>query len=118
MSHRLALFLLVVASMLAPTACSLNLQLLPENLVSTGTSFVLKGTATVLDSNGPCLAWIGDNGIIYHLFQSPTVENAVFDHITTPGVTSRLQIATRTDLQVSCQVGTIVEVLNVLEVVN
>ncbi len=118
MSRRLAPFSLVVALLFASAACTLNVQLLPENLVTTGTPFVIKGTAAVLDNNGPCLAWIGDNGIIYHLFQGPTVENAVFDHLNTPGVTSRLQIATRTDLQVSCQVGTIAQVVSVLEVVN
>ena len=79
---------------------------------------MVKGTSVVLDHKGPCLAWLGDNGITYHLFQNPRVENAVFDHITTPGVTSRLQLSTRNDLQVACQIGTIVEVLNVLEVVE
>jgi hypothetical protein len=92
--------------------------LLPDNFVSTGTSFVIKGTMTVQDNNGPCLVWMGDNGIAYHLFQTPSVENATFDHIMTPGVTSRLQIATRDDIPVACQVGTVVEVLNVLEVLD
>jgi hypothetical protein len=102
----------------APTACTINATLLPDNLVSTGTSFVVKGTMTLQAGQGPCLVWMGDNGIAYHLFQTPSVENATFDHINTPGVTSRLQIATRDDIPVACQVGTVVEVLNVLEVIN
>lgn len=102
----------------SPTACTINASLLPDDLVSTGTSFVVKGTMTVQDRNGPCLVWMGDNGIAYHLFQTPSVENAIFDRIITPGVTSRLQVATRSDIPVACQVGTVVEVLNVLEIVN
>ncbi len=118
MKRRLALSSFAVTLVLVPTACSINAQLLPDDFVSTGTPFVLKGTTIVLDNNGPCLAWIGDNGITYHLFQTPSVDNAAYDRVTTPGVTSRLQLATRDDLQVTCQVGTIVEVLSVLEVVN
>ena len=118
MKRRVVLLSLVLSLLLASTSCTINAQLLPDNFISTGSSFVVKGTATVLDNNGPCLAWIGDNGITYHLFQTPSVENATFDRVTTPGVTSRLQLATRDDLQVACQVGIIVEVLNVLEVVN
>jgi len=118
MKRRVVLLSLIVALLLAPAACSINAQLPPHNFITTGSSFVVKGTATILDNNGPCPAWIGDNGITYHLFQTPTVDNALFDHITTPGVTSRLQLATRDDLQVACRVGTIVEVLNVLEAVN
>jgi len=118
MRARVALLLLGPMLALGAIGCSINAQLLPDALVSTGTPFVVKGTATVLDNNGPCLAWIGENGITYHLFQTSSVDNATFDRITTPGVTSRLQLSTRTDLEVACKVGTIVEVLSVLEVVN
>lgn len=87
-------------------------------LFVTGESFVLKGTAAVVDENGPCLVWYGDNGQTYHLFQTIGVANEDFDRVTTPGVTSRLVLAKRTDLEVSCQVGTIVEVEGVLEIVD
>jgi hypothetical protein len=118
MRSRVAFSLLGLLLALCAIGCSFNAQLLPDTLFSTGTPFVVKGTSTVLDNNGPCLAWIGENGITYHIFQTTTVDNATFDRITTPGVTSRLQLVTRSDLQVACQTGTIVEVLSVLEVVN
>ena len=118
MRARVALLLLGLLPALCAIGCSVNAQLLPDTFISTGTPFVVKGTATVLDNNGPCLAWIGENGITYHLFQTSSVDNATFDRITTPGVTSRLHLATRNDLEVACKVGTIVEVLSVLEVVN
>ena len=81
-----------------------------------GESFVLSGTAAVIDNDGPCLVWLGTNGITYHLFQGIDLDNEDFDRVTTPGVTSRLELATREDLEVSCQIGTIVEVQGVLEI--
>ncbi len=83
-----------------------------------GTEFVLTGTATVLDNGGPCLAWLGENGVTYHLFQATHLDNADFDRVTTPGATSRLVIATRTDLEVRCATGTIIEVRELLEIVE
>lgn len=83
-----------------------------------GARFVNRGTAELIDNGGPCLVWRGQDGITYHLFQSMGLGNEVFDTITTPGVTSRLEIRVRTDLVVACQVGTIVEVLSVLEIVQ
>ena len=97
--------------------CSVNFSV-PEGLIATGSPFVISGTSTLADNNGPCLIWIGENGITYHLFQGSTVENETFDRVTTPGVTSRLLLAERTDLQVSCLMGTIVEVRDVLEIVE
>lgn len=93
---------------------------IPEevSLLSAGSPFVVSGTAALIDNEGPCLVWIGENGITYHLFQDPLVDNETFDRITTPGVTSRLEIATRTDLELACQIGTIVEVQDVLEIVE
>jgi len=108
-------WLIVVLSL---AGCSFNVQVLPENLVSTGTPFVVSGTSVVLDENGPCLGWIADNGITYHLFQTSRIDNDVFDRITTPGVRSRLEIAVRTDLELACQVGELAEVRNVLEIVD
>jgi hypothetical protein len=96
--------------------CTVEVSL-PNSLLPVGSSFVVKGTAAIVDSNGPCLAWIGQNGVTYHLFQDPSVDNETFDRITTPGVTSRLELRTRSDLEVSCQTGVIVEVVDVLEIV-
>ena len=89
------------------------------SLSTTGSSFIVKGTAgTAEGENGSCLAWYADNGVIYHLFQTSGVSNQDFDRITTPGVTSRLEIALRTDLEVACNVGTTVQVQQVLEIVG
>lgn len=98
------------------SGCGVNLD--EADLVPRGTAFVLRGTAAVVDNGGPCLIWRGDNGQNYHLFQHPTLANDAFDEVTTPGVTSRLVLATRTDLSLDCQSGTIVEVQDVLDVEN
>ncbi len=95
----------------------INLQIPgSDTLFVKGEPFIVRGTAAVADNGGPCLVWYADNGITYHLFQGSRIANADFDHITTPGVTSRLEIATRNDLEVACQLGTIVEVQSILEV--
>jgi hypothetical protein len=87
-----------------------------DSLFPTGTPFILSGTAALADNQGPCLIWVGENGITYHLFQAVNLESDLFDTITTPGTTSRLQLATRSDLEVACRMGTVVEVQDVLEV--
>jgi len=87
-----------------------------QGLLSVGTPFVVKGTATVLNESGPCRAWIGENGVTYHLFQDPLLENQGLDQISQPGTTSRLVLVTRSDLQLACQVGTLAEVQEVLEI--
>ena len=93
---------------------------LPEEvtLLPIGTPFVVTGTATLLDNDGPCLAWIGENGVTYHLFQNSRIENDVFDRIVTPGVTSRVEIATRNDIPLECASGQVVEVQRVLEIID
>ena len=94
---------------------------IPEevSLLSTGEAFVISGTAALENVEGqPCLVWVADNGLTYHLFQHPALENATFDRVTTPGVRSRLELATRNDLDVNCLIGTIVEVQDVLEIVD
>ncbi len=81
-----------------------------------GEPFILSGTAAVEDRDGPCRAWLGENGVTYHLFQGARVANDEFDRVRAEGVTSRLEIAIRTDLQLDCQYGTIAEVQRVLEI--
>ncbi|MCK4342078.1 MAG: hypothetical protein KAY37_10190 [Phycisphaerae bacterium] len=116
MSHkRLAAFLVLVSLF----AGCIDLTVPGEKtLFVKGEPFVLSGTAAVIDHNGPCLVWIGENGITYHLFQSTGLDIEDFDRVTTPGVTARLELATRQDLEVACQCGTIVEVESVLEVME
>lgn len=86
------------------------------SLFPTDRSFILSGTAAVIDQDGPCLVWLGENGETFHLFQDPRIANDDFDRITAPGVTSRLEVSVRTDLFVACEVGTIVEVTDILEI--
>ncbi len=93
---------------------------LPENvsLIDIGAPYVMRGSAVLLDDDGPCLAWLGDDGNTYHLIQVQTMENELFDELVTPGTRSRLVLATRDDLSVACQVGNVAEVQNVLEVIG
>jgi hypothetical protein len=112
---------LAVLSVLAAAAVVGCIQIrIPgeETLFVTGTPFVLSGTASVENQVGPCLIWTGENGITYHLFQGVDLPSADFDRVTTPGTTSRLELSTRADLEVSCEGGTIVEVERVLEIVE
>jgi len=78
--------------------------------------FVMTGTASVADQNGPCPVWLGDNGVVYHLFQSPSLANDVFDQIVSVGTTSRLVLSVRTDLELDCAFGRTATVLDVLEI--
>lgn len=89
-----------------------------DTLFVRGEPFIMRGTAATINVGGPCRVWIGDNGITYHLFQSVRLSSEEFDRVSTPGVTSRLQLATRNDLKVDCQTGDIVEVERVLDVEN
>ncbi|GJM27178.1 MAG: hypothetical protein DHS20C16_35930 [Phycisphaerae bacterium] len=110
--------LLVLLGLFGIVGCTFNLDLGTDSLFAEGSAFVVSGTTDVATVEGTtCNVWIGENGVIYHLFQSPQVDNGEFDEITTPGVTSRLLIATRSDLVVDCQIGTIVDVEDVLEIV-
>lgn len=105
-----------ICSALFTLATGCNLGLDEVKLSVRGTPFVLRGTAAVLESNGPCPIWVGENGETYHLFQDPSLENEAFDEVVQPGVTSRLVLVTRSDLTLDCQAGVIVEVRDVLEV--
>ncbi len=99
--------------------CTNNFEVLNlEEVFPSGEPFVLKGTADLVDNGGPCRIWRGENGIIYHLFQSPQVDNETFDQVTAPGTTSRVQISVRDDLEVTCQLGPTVIVEAVLEIVE
>ena len=90
-----------------------------DTLFPVGTPFVLSGTATVTTTAlGSCSVWMGENGVTYYLFQDPALENELFDKITTPGVSSRLELNARFDLEVTCHDGPVVEVLDVLEIVE
>jgi hypothetical protein len=88
------------------------------NPLTAGASFIVKGTFEVRQEfgRGDCPVWVADTGILYHLFQGTGIANADFDRITTPGVTSRLRIASRSDLVVACQIGTSVVVDEVLQI--
>jgi hypothetical protein len=108
---RLGVLLLLT---LALGSCTLE----TPDLFVRGEPYILSGTAAVIDRGGPCPVWLGENGTTYHLFQGGRVANEDFDRVRTPGVTSRLEIATRSDLYVDCQVGTIVEVERILEIVE
>lgn len=113
--HRLGLRILAV-SMLA--GCTIQIPS-AESLFPIGTPFVLSGTSTISSTlSGSCPVWIGDNGITYYLFQDAKLDNTLFDRVTTPGVTSRLKLVVRTDLEASCHNGPFVEVLDVLEIVE
>lgn len=111
---RKAALLAVLLASLSP-ACSVQLP----SVLSSGSPFIVKGTFEARDvfGRGSCPVWVAETGILYHLFQDEAVSNADFDRITTPGVTSRLRIATRGDLVVACQIGTSVVVQSVLEIV-
>ena len=89
-----------------------------SGLLVVGTPFVVQGTMTVGDKDGACLIWRGENGVSYYLYQDPLLDNSAFDQITTPGVTSRLVVVTRSDLTAPCKVDTILQVQEVLEIVQ
>lgn len=113
--RRMELFGVSCVLMLA--ASCINVALPEEiSLLPRETSFVLRGTSAIVDEGGPCLVWFGDNGLTYHLFQSARIDNATYDRVVTPGVTSRLEVAKRNDLHVACEMGSILEVQNVMEI--
>jgi len=87
------------------------------DLLPVGTPFVVRGTMTV-GGNETCLRWQADNGVTYSLYQDALLDNTVFDRITTPGVTSRLVVATRSDLPAPCTVDRVVQVQEALEIVE
>jgi hypothetical protein len=55
---------------------------------------------------------------MYHLFQDPLLDNDTFDRVTEPGTSSRLVLAARSDLELACQLGTIAQVMDILEIME
>ncbi len=81
-------------------------------------SFVIRGQMEIEQgARGPCPVFLAETGLIYHLFQHPSLPNDEFDSVTTPGAVSRLEVRVRNDLETLCRIGTTVEVLKVLELV-
>ena len=85
----------------------------PAGASTPGVPFVVSGVAQMIE--GECPAWLGDNGVTYHLFQGAGLSTADFDTLTAHEVRSRLVLATRNDLELACASGTIVEVEAILE---
>ena len=79
-------------------------------------TFVITGTASITDQDGPCPVWLGENGVTYHLFQSPSLANDVFDQVVSVGTTARLVLVVRLDLELTCAFGRTAEVIDVLEI--
>jgi hypothetical protein len=104
------------------SACVVTLLLLQgcdaSALLVVGTPFAVQGTMTVSNRDAACLIWMGDNGETFYLYQDPLLDNSTFDQITTPGVTSRLVVVTRSDLTSPCTVDEVVQVEEVLEIVQ
>jgi hypothetical protein len=88
-----------------------------SQLLPVGTPFVVRGTMTVTSEEGACLVWRAENGQSYFLYQDPLLDNDVYDRVIVPGATSRLVIATRSDLVAGCQVDGVAQVKEVLEIV-
>jgi hypothetical protein len=101
---------------LAVTSCTIDIP----NPLATGTPFIVKGTSALRDvfGKGQCPVWVADTGILYHLFQGDNVNNADFDAVLVTGVTSRLRIAVREDLEVACKLGEPVVVEEILQIVR
>lgn len=106
----------VVGLALAVGTCTVELP----NPLATETPFIVRGTSEMREvfGRGQCLVWVADTGVLYHLFQGDTISNADFDAIVKAGVTSRLRIAVRKDLEVGCRLGQTVVVEEVLQIIQ
>lgn len=81
-------------------------------------AFVIRGRMDEATGFGiDCPVFRAETGINYHLFQTEAIENDVYDAVTTPGAVSRLVVQERSDLEIACQIGIIVEVQDVLELI-
>ncbi|MCG8405374.1 MAG: hypothetical protein MI923_09270 [Phycisphaerales bacterium] len=112
----LAMSVFTVSSL---TACVPSLGDFFPDLPSS--SFIARGTfeERPIPFVGSCPVWVDSTNVVYHLFQGFDVPNADFDRVTTPGVSSRLRLRGRDDLQVGCEMdGIIVEVEAIVEIIN
>lgn len=117
-ARRFAWALMALCAGLLPVAAGcIDLPRLDDIFVR-GEPFITSGTTVIVERGGPCVTWLGDNGVTYHLFQGLNVVNADFDRILVPGVRSRLVLAPRSDLEVTCRIGRTVEVQAVLEILD
>lgn len=107
--------LTLLAALLLPATSCIEIPAI-EDIFVRGEPFVITGVSVLVEHNGPCAAWLGDNGITYHLFQGVNVVNSEFDRVMATGIRSRLVLATRSDLEIACQVGRLVEVQAVFEI--
>ncbi len=83
-----------------------------------GTPFVISGTADIVDRDGPCRVWYGENGLTFHLVQGIRITDEEFARIVTPGTAANLELCVRSDVEFDCQYGTVVEVRRVLEILD
>ncbi len=115
--------LLIVALCVAPlAACSVNLPEIPipgvPNDGAVNEPFLMTGTFQINTPFGgsPCRVWEGDNSVTYHLFQDIDLDSTRFDIATTEGTRSRLLLQQRSDLEVGCEMGPVVVVLEVRDI--
>ena len=101
---------------LSPAAC-IKLDVPSGDSLFPEASFIISGVMQEVDRDRPqCSQFLGDNGVIYHLFQGPRLTNDEFDELQEEGARVRLEIEIRDDLELlTCAVGKTVEVIEVLE---
>ena len=83
-----------------------------------GGQLIIRGTMTVVENEGVCPVFQADDGFSYHLRQGTNLANDLFDAVTQIGAVSRLSVSVRNDLPVACQFGTVVVVVDVLELIS
>jgi len=116
------LSLIAITALLPLTACSVNLPEIPIPGVSgdgpVNEPFLMTGTFRINTPFGgaPCRVWEGDNSVTYHLFQNIDLDSTRFDIATTEGTRARLLLQERSDLEVGCEMGPVVVVLEVRDI--
>ncbi len=119
---RSTLTLMLFANVLPLAACSINLPEIPIPGVSgdgaVNEPFLMTGTFQINTPFGgsPCRVWEGDNSVTYHLFQDIDLDSTRFDIATTEGTRARLLLQERSDLEVGCEMGPVVVVLEVRDI--
>jgi hypothetical protein len=81
-------------------------------------AFIIRGTMTVADGDGPCLVFQAEDGYSYHLRQATGLPSVDFDALTEVGAISRLEVRLAEDLPVACGSATVVEVEALLELIS